>query len=76
MLMRKKQGNLRDSVRETLLSPDRVVRSKSDDDVSLFYRFYKTTIVGPKFMCVVVILTAYYSERIKKGEVIWQIGKK
>jgi hypothetical protein len=76
-------ANQFERIKETLLRPDKVVRSKSDDNVSLFYRYYKTTNVGSKFMCVVVklikdhnfILTAYYCEKIKKGDLLWQIGK-
>ncbi len=44
-----------------------------------YYRFYFRTIVGGKFLCVVVklaavgafVLTAYLTDRIKKGSPLW-----
>jgi len=55
---------------ETLLKPDMVVQSRSDEPIRLFHRFYSETIVGNKFLCVVVkypqagnafIVTAYFT---------------
>jgi len=67
------------AIEETLLKPERVVRSLSDPAVRLYYRFYFRTIVGGKFLCVVVkmgeagafLLTAYLTDRVKKGERLW-----
>jgi len=69
------------AIEETLLRPERVVQSFSDPQAHLYYRFYFRTIVGSKFLCVVVktsdgdafVLTAYLTDRIKKGEVLWPI---
>lgn len=69
-----------DKVAETLLQPDVVVRSRTDSEVELFYRHYLMTPVGEKYMCVVVkvkvddafILTAYFTDTIKKGDVLWK----
>ena len=66
-------------IKETLLEPQRVVQSVSDKDASLYYRFYIGTKVGNKYLCVVVkmikqdafVLTAYLTDSIKKGEIIW-----
>ena len=67
------------AIEETLQDPERVVQSISDPDVHLYYRFYFRTVVGGKFLCVVVkmgeagafVLTAYLTDRIKKGERLW-----
>ncbi|MBF0510970.1 MAG: hypothetical protein HQL13_01435 [Candidatus Omnitrophica bacterium] len=66
-------------IKETLMSPQRVIQSLSDADAKLYYRFYIGTKVGDKYLCVVVktikqdafILTAYLTDSIKKGEIIW-----
>lgn len=67
-------------IAETLLAPDEVRQSKSDQQVELFYRLYPQTPVTTKFLCVVVkaspsdhfIITAYYTDTIKKGVVLWE----
>lgn len=67
-------------IRETLLNPDRVIRSKTDPDVELFYRYYRATPVTEKYLCVVVkvladnlfIITAYFTDTIKRGEILWK----
>lgn len=64
---------------ETLAYPQRVVQSVSDVDAKLYYRYYLETKVGDKYLCVVVklikkdafVLTAYLTDTIKKGELIW-----
>jgi len=67
-------------VQETLLNPDIIVRSRTDPGVELFYRHYNVTPVTEKYLCVVVkvltedpfIITAYFTDTIKKGEVLWE----
>lgn len=67
------------AVEETLLRPERVVESFSDPQARLYYRFYFGTLVGDKYVCVIVkvssddafVLTAYLTDRIKKGVTIW-----
>jgi hypothetical protein len=67
-------------VKETLEEPEIILSSVSDDSVELFYRFYLNTPVGNKWLCVVVknlatdffIITLYYTDSIKKGNVIWK----
>ncbi|MEK6813802.1 MAG: hypothetical protein AABY65_03610 [Nitrospirota bacterium] len=67
------------AIDEVLAEPERVVRSASDPEAQLYYRFYEETPVGGKFLCVVVkvkstdtfILTAYLTDAVKKGEEIW-----
>ena len=69
-----------DRLAETLLEPDMVIQSQSDDTVRLFYRFYRRLSIGDKYLCVVVkyigddiiIITGYFTDKIKRGEVLWQ----
>lgn len=57
----------------------RVARSRNDEEVRLYYRFYPETRGDGKFLCVVVkfreedafIITAYLTDKIKEGEVLW-----
>ena len=64
----------------TLLSPDCVIRSRTDSQVELFYKWYPTTPVTSKFLCVVVkllprnsfILTAYFTDTVKQGAILWE----
>lgn len=56
-----------------------VIQSASDPDAHLYYRYYVATLVGGKFLCVVVklaqddafVLTAYLTDKRKKGVVVW-----
>ncbi|PIU68013.1 MAG: hypothetical protein COS84_02285 [Armatimonadetes bacterium CG07_land_8_20_14_0_80_40_9] len=67
-------------IQNTLLSPDMVVRSRTDLDIELFYRHYNVTPVSEKYLCVVVkilvgdlfIITAYFTDTIKRGEILWE----
>lgn len=67
------------AIEETLRHPEKVVQSLSDPAVHLYDRFYFRTVVGKKFLCVVVkmgeagafVLTAYLTDRVKKGERLW-----
>ena len=69
-----------EKIRETLSTPERIVRSRTDPDVELFYRYYTITPVTQKYLCVVVktlagdlfIITAYFTDTIKKGGVLWK----
>jgi hypothetical protein len=64
---------------DTLRTPERVFRSQSDEDALLYYRYLPESTVGGKWMCVVVkerakdafVLTAYLTDRPKKGEQLW-----
>ena len=67
-------------ITETLADPDRIVRSRTDPTVELFYKWYPSTPVTLKFLCVIVkallsdyfVITAYYTVTIKGGEVLWE----
>lgn len=62
-----------------LQDPERVVRSRSDPEVRLFYDFLENTPVGNKWLCVVVkysggdafVVTAYLTDKVKIGEELW-----
>ena len=66
-------------IEETLQIPDRIIKSITDSQVELFYKQYDSTPVGVKFLCVVVkspgddyfIITAYFTDSLKKGRNIW-----
>ena len=68
------------AIEETIARPDVVVQSLVDEQTHLYHRFYLGTRVGDKYLCVVVkiretdafVLTAYLTDRIRKGEVIWR----
>lgn len=69
-----------DKVQDTLLNPDMIVKSRTDPEVELFYRYYNITPVTEKYLCVVVkvltddffIITAYFTDSIKRGDVLWE----
>lgn len=66
---------------DVLREPELVRRSRSDNSLSLFYRFYEKTVVGGKWLCVVVkyrqgdafVVTAYLTDKPKAGEDQWPI---
>lgn len=66
-------------IERVLLQPQLVRRSRSDEAVRLFYEFYAQTIVGGKWLCVVVkypendafVVTAYLTDKPKAGEDLW-----
>ena len=66
---------------ETLTGPERVLRSRTDSQAELFYKHYLSTPVTSKFLCVVVkvlpgdgfIITAYFTDAMKKGDVLWEM---
>ena len=66
-------------IERVLREPLFVRRSRSDEAVRLFYEFYAQTIVGGKWLCVVVkygendafVVTAYLTDKPKAGEDLW-----
>ena len=73
------KGQIR-RVGETLASPDKIVRSRTDSLAELFYKFYQSTPVTEKYLCIVVkslesdhfIITVYFTDSVKRGEVLWE----
>jgi hypothetical protein len=72
---------LESALTDTLRNPTLVIESRNDPSTELNYRFYLGTRVGDKWLCVVVryalqdafVLTAYLTDKPKKGEQIWPI---
>jgi len=70
---------MENTVAETLSEPELVIRSLSDEQARLYYRSYSDTPVGAKLLCVVVkmvdtdafVVTAYLTDRLKRGEILW-----
>ena len=68
-----------EEIERTLAGPERVVESVSDSESRLYYRHQVQTLVGPKYLCVVVkvrpddafVITAYLTDKVKKGTPIW-----
>jgi hypothetical protein len=66
-------------IERVLTQPQLVRRSRSDEAVRLFYQFYGRTIVGGKWLCVVVkyaendafVVTAYLTDKPKAGDDLW-----
>jgi hypothetical protein len=71
--------NMEIALEETLRGPQLVIRSGTDASANLNYRYYYGTLVGDKWLCVVVkyasddafVLTAYLTDKPKKGEQLW-----
>ena len=71
---------MRSAVEDTLRSPEVVVQSLSDPRARLYHRYYQQTMVGGKYVCVVVagthddsfVVTAYLTDHVKKGKALWR----
>jgi hypothetical protein len=69
-----------EKISETIIDPQIVVRSKSDEEARLYYRFYESLSIGNKYLCIVVkfkeadafVITAYFTDSLKKGDVVWK----
>jgi hypothetical protein len=65
-------------MKQVLADPDEVRRSRKDVHVMLFYRG-----VSPRWLCAVIrredgsgfLITAYPTDAVKAGEVIWTKSK-
>lgn len=74
-------AGMEDEIERVLQAPTEVRVSRSDDTVQLFYKYYARTIVGGKWLCVVVkyptndafVITAYLTDKMKAGETVWPI---
>jgi len=60
--------------------PQLVIRSRTNPSALLYYRHEPNTVIGGKWLCVVIkytdadafVLTAYLTDRPKKGDVVWR----
>lgn len=79
ILERPEMASMEAAIAMALLHPEVVRRSRTDALVHLYYRYCTATIVGDKWLCVVVkyleadafIITAYLTDQIKQGEQLW-----
>ncbi len=68
------------SDKRTLIDPDEIRASIQSSEILLFYKLYQKTPVTTKYVIVVVktsneegfIVTAFYTDKIKKGDTIWR----
>lgn len=73
-------NNMTTAISNTLLNPEYVVQSLSDEEAHLYYRYYSKTMVEGKYLCVIVkmkesdafVLTAYLTDKVKKGKILWK----
>lgn len=62
---------------DVLSNPDLIKRSKRNKDTFLYYRYYKDIYEGKYLLAVSktsdkLLLTAYITDRIKEGDIIWK----
>ncbi|MCD6094212.1 MAG: DUF4258 domain-containing protein [Candidatus Omnitrophica bacterium] len=63
-----------EEIKNTLINPDEIRRSRRDRDIYLYYQ-----LINKFHLCVIAkhldgegfIITAYWTEKIKEGEIIW-----
>ncbi len=61
-------------IMDTLTCPEQIRKSKVDRNVYIFYKRvgkYWLSIVTKKFDSVGFVITAYLTNKIKEGEIIW-----
>lgn len=81
ILERTEMKQMGDELEHVLCQQQFCRRSRSDDSARLFYEFYERTMVGGKWLCVVVkyeeddafVVTAYLTDKPKAGEDLWRI---
>ena len=79
ILRHQEMAGMEAEIERVLQSPAEVRVSRSDHTVHLFYEFYGQTLVGGKWLCVVVkyppddgfVVTAYLTDQLKAGDTIW-----
>ena len=72
-------SGMKPEIEAALSKPQSVRPSRSDSDVHLFYNFCSETMVGGKWLCIVVkyagadafVVTAYLTNKPKAGEDLW-----
>ncbi|HJT20025.1 MAG TPA: DUF4258 domain-containing protein [Nitrospira sp.] len=79
ILQHQEMAEMSAQIEHVLQTPTEVRVSRADPTVRLFYEFYAQTLVGGKWLCVVVkyaadgpfVVTAYLTNQLKAGETIW-----
>ncbi len=72
-------ANMEKAITTALLNPEIVRQSRTDTAVYLYYLYQQATLVGDKWLCVVVkhlesdafVITAYLTDKLKLGEQVW-----
>jgi len=72
-------AGLEPQIAETLSRAELVIQSNVDETVRLYYRRYRGTLVGDKYLCVVAkavmsdafVLTAYLTDKPRRGITLW-----
>jgi len=80
IIRREEMKGQEEKIKQTLKDPDEIRRSVKDENVLLFYKYFLNTPISEKYLVVVVkvlnkkgnIITSYFSDRIKKGEIVWK----
>lgn len=80
ILTRAEMIDQKEKIKETLLNPDKIKKSRYDSEVLLYYRLYEKTPVTKKYLMVAVkvdngvgfILTSFFTDKIKAGETEWE----
>ena len=78
------RARMYDLLEETVAEPDFIIQSRSDPKALINYKLRRGTKESDKYLCVVVkydgedayVLTAYPSDEIKKGALVWEKKKK
>ena len=78
------RNEMYDLLEETVAEPDFIIQSRTDPKAVINYKFHRGTKGSDKYLCVVVkyeqddayVLTAYPSDEIKKGTLLWEKKKK
>ncbi|WP_201279057.1 hypothetical protein [Leptolyngbya iicbica] len=71
--------NMEAAIPTVLRHPEVVRQSRTDMTVSLYYLYQRATLVGDKWLCVVVkylaadafVITAYLTDKLKPGTQVW-----
>lgn len=69
-----------DRIKEVIRQPELVIATVADTSVNVYHRWYTSTPVTQKYLQVAIklldedafVLTAYFSNRTKRGEIVWQ----
>jgi len=80
ILEHKEMINQLELIKDTLKLPEKIVESKYEKEVRLYYKFYSKTPVTEKYLIVIVrltsddnfILTSFFTDKIKKGRILWE----
>jgi len=80
ILLHPEMKDMIDKIEETIVDPDFVIKSKSDESVNLYNKYYLTRYYGYKYLCVVVkenendcfIVTSFIINKLPKGDMLWQ----